>query len=322
MKRVNVIENEFQQFRVACLETIDEDIEICYNNNILKHNFNYSDKVTHTYKYSLKHDGAMTKIEAEIFDIYQMMVKGGVLTRNGEQELFVIENNLDIKYAEGDSMIGLENVKIKSVGRHVFTSMYKIECGVCGHNGFTSVKKEMLPKCPKCAGKAHVAPQVPMTNALVSCKVEQIDEKTLSITDTDVNIELTLDNAQKETMAKITADSASDKLKALYAMTNKTIDSNKKETPRATPAPTTVSKPKATTTRKSKSKITDDDLTFVLQQIRANFTGKSFKSRDLAPKVVEKLTARQLPSRLTQLVNKGILDADNASPKNYTLKGE
>ena len=101
-------------------------------------------------------------------------------------------------------------------------------------------------------------------------------------------------------------------------MDNKSIDSNKPaEAPR--PASVSTSAPKKTTTRKAKSKITDEDLTFVLNQIRVNFANKSFKSRDLAPKVADRLTARQLPSRLTQLVNKGILNADNASPKNYTL---
>ena len=40
MKRINIetgkFENDFQQFRKACLEVVDEDIEICYNNSTVK----------------------------------------------------------------------------------------------------------------------------------------------------------------------------------------------------------------------------------------------------------------------------------------------
>lgn len=331
MKRIDIIKEKYQQFRVACLESVDEDIEICYNNNILIHNFDYSSKINKVYNHhTTRHGGAMTEIESEVFDIYQMMVKGGVPTRVGEREIFVVENNLNIQYAEGDNMIGLTNLTAKVNARQLYTTTYYLECGECGHKGFTSVKKEMMPKCPKCAGKAHVAPQIPMADLVdASSLINREPEKKKELTffnenkENGFNVKLILDNAQAETLQQVQGGVLlGEGIKRLYGLENKAIDANKKESPRPiSPVVAPASKPKKATTTKSRSKITDDDLNFVLQQIRTHFTGKSFKSRDLAPKVADKLTARQLPSRLTQLVNKGILDADSSSPKNYTIKG-
>lgn len=216
-------------------------------------------------------------------------------------------------------MIGLKNVKVKTMGRQLYTNSYAVDCVECGRKTFSSVKTGFFTKCPRCANENHEAPQIKMSELLDMCEVTAGEEEgVINLKADGINIELELDKAQKETMSKIATYDLKQKLQTLYAMDNTSIDSNKPaEAPR--PASVSTSAPKKTTTRKAKSKITDEDLTFVLNQIRVNFANKSFKSRDLAPKVADRLTARQLPSRLTQLVNKGVLNADNASPKNYTL---
>lgn len=324
MKRINIetgkFENDFQQFRKACLEVVDEDIEICYNNSILKHNFDYKNKVLKTYKYhATKHEGAISRIESEIFDIFSVMTKGGINTRVGTKEVFNQAHDYDVEYMEGDNMIGLKNVKVKTMGRQLYTNSYVVDCVECGRRTFSSVKTGFFTKCPRCANENHEAPQIKMSELLDMCEVTAGEEEgVINLKADGINIELELDKAQKETMSKIATHDLKQKLQTLYVMDNKSIDSNKPaEAPR--PVSVSTSAPKKTTTRKAKSKITDEDLTFVLNQIRVNFANKSFKSRDLAPKVADRLTARQLPSRLTQLVNKGVLNADNASPKNYTL---
>lgn len=320
MKKI-IINTEFQDFRKACLSSdLDKEILIEYNNNQLIHNFNYSSKLLYNYKHhATKHEGAISRIESEIFDIFSVMTKGGINTRIGTEEVFNQAHDYDVEYMEGDNMIGLKNVKVKTMGRQLYTNSYVVDCVECGRRTFSSVKTGFFTKCPRCANENHEAPQIKMSELLDMCEVTTGEEEgVINLKADGINIELELDKAQKETMSKIATHDLKQKLQTLYVMDNKSIDSNKPaEAPR--PVSVSTSAPKKTTTRKAKSKITDEDLTFVLNQIRVNFANKSFKSRDLAPKVADRLTARQLPSRLTQLVNKGVLNADNASPKNYTL---
>lgn len=82
-------------------------------------------------------------------------------------------------------------------------------------------------------------------------------------------------------------------------------------------APVSKSAPKRGS---KKSAISDDDLDYIMEQIKAKFPNETkFKNKDLAPLVQDRFTARQTPSRLKKLVDMGQLDSDSASPKNYWL---
>lgn len=321
MKEIQFV-NDFQQFRKACLESIDKDIKICYNNIIVIHNFNYNFKYQQGSKPSIiRQEIAMNQVEGEILDIFQVLTLGGVRTREGEIEYLNLAHNYNIKYMEGDNMMktGMDNIIVRTVSRGVCTTTYQVECPVCGKKNWSSVKMEMLPKCHTCANKVYEAPQIKMSDIMDMVEVSQNEDKSFTLIGEGIHITLVLDSTQLATLDKIMTNDIKEKLKTLYSISNTSMDANKPIEP---PRPVSVPKAtpvKSTTTKKSKSKITDEELLFVLEAIKQDFTGKTFKSRDLAPKVSSKLTARQLPSRLTQLVNKGRLEADNSSPKNYSL---
>lgn len=324
MKTINVVKDGYQEYRLACLESIDENIEICYNNIIVKHNFDYKNKCSQSYTHHAKRsDGAMCAVECEISDIYQMLIHGGIKTSDGTMQYLNMTKEYNIEYKENDTMIGMNNITVKTIGRQQYSTTYMVECGDCGTKQFVNTKSQFIPKCHKCAGEAHQAPQIAInelinSSSLMNRNIEDIREITFFNEDKKkgFNVKLILDSTQAKTLEDTKVGKLLDvAVLDLFEMTNKEIDKNKVqvETPDAP-----IKKPVATT-KKAKSKITDADLKFVMEKATANFTGKSFKSRDLAPHVAEKFTARQLPSRLTKLVKAGVLEADNASPKNYTI---
>ncbi len=315
MIRINIEKDNFQQFRKACLEVIDKDIEICYNNNILNYNFKLN---------------SGDNVERDFIGIYQSFVFGGILTRDGELAYLNQAHNYNIQYlkGEGDNMMGMKELNLKTISRNIFTTTYSLKCDKCGHSGVHSVKSAYLPKCPKCASEEGRSPQIKVSDLVHSSSLmDRADGEMISFFregSEGFRVRLGLSQAQNTVLTNIrVGNNFKNAVLDLFEMENGEVDrlyhqTNPVVMPKATDSVMAPVK-KATSTKKAKSKITDDDLVFVLDTIKANFDGKSFKSRDLSPLTIDRFTARQLPSRLTKLVSKGMLSADNSSPKNYVL---
>jgi hypothetical protein len=299
---IKIINGEYQQFRKDCLDNLNKEITIEYEGNTLIHTF--EDSIAHP-----------MKVESEIANIYQVMTKGAIPFTNGIDSYLDIDHGYKVNYRGDDIMIGLKNIKMTTQGRHTYTTTYMITCEECGRTTFHSVKSDNLPKC-RCASEHHLAPQVKAEELIDMCDYVDLQDNIVHLKGQGVSIELKLDQAQLETMGKVASDDVREKLKTLFHISNNSIDINK---PAEEPRPASVPMPKSTTTRKAKSKISEDDFAYILEAIQMNFGAKSFKNKDLAPFVAEQFSARQLPSRLTQMVNRGILTATNTSPKSYNL---
>lgn len=83
---------------------------------------------------------------------------------------------------------------------------------------------------------------------------------------------------------------------------------------------TTTTQPAPKPKAEKKSKISEDDLTGLVDVIKEHIGDKTFANKDLAPHLDSLgLTARQTPSRLKRLVEMGILSDEGGSPKKYKL---
>ena len=74
------------------------------------------------------------------------------------------------------------------------------------------------------------------------------------------------------------------------------------------------------------SKITEEELEIVMTIIEENFTGKTFKSKDLSALMplgkdgLPVITNRQMPSRIKRLLAFGKIEDKGGSPKSYAIK--
>lgn len=202
------------------------------------------------------------------------------------------------------------NIKAGSAGEHINTMAYMVECKDCGKKGFVSTRKGRMPLCPKCSGENGVEYKELLEEAIgYNAETNELMFKDGSV------MELKMSNRMKEQMEE-GLNTIATVMEVFCGVTErkapKTIANDKKTVAKISSAPVSK-KPNG---KKKSSAITDDDLDYILLKIQANLTGK-FKNKDLAPLVSDRFTARQTPSRLKRMVDAGMLECDNASPKNY-----
>lgn len=204
------------------------------------------------------------------------------------------------------------NIFAGSAGEHINTMAYMVECRDCGHRGFVSTSKGKMPLCPKCSGQNGIDYKELMEEAIgFNTGTNELMFKDGS------TMELKMSNRMKEQMEE-GLNTIATVMEVFCGVTErkapKTAAKDKKAVAEISNAPISK-KPNG---KKKSSAITDDDLDYILLKIQANLTGK-FKNKDLAPLVADRFTARQTPSRLKRMVDAGMLECDNASPKNYWI---